>query len=64
MRPEVALVHQELMNLICVGPLLQTDLNCDYDEQVTCSDASESGGAGAVSTSLTWSGKSLVGAKN
>ena len=63
MRPEVALVHQELMNLICVGPLLQTDLNCDYDEQVTCSDASESGGAGAVSTSLTWSGKSLVGAK-
>lgn len=40
--------------------LLQADLWCEYDEMVTCSDASESGGAAATSEKLTWSGSSVV----
>ena len=52
------------MGLICLGPLLQADLMATYDGQVTVSDASESGGACAVATGLTWSGRSLVGLRN
>ena len=57
-------VEQELWGLICLGPLLQCDLTASYDGEVTVSDASESGGACAVATSLTWSGRSLVGMKS
>ena len=58
-----ALLH-ELMMLICLGPLLQCDLTAEYDHEVTCSDASERGGAVAVSNGLTWSGRSLVAHRN
>lgn len=50
----------EIQLLMCVAPLLQADLRADYDEQVTVSDASETGGAAAVSVGLTWSGRSFV----
>ena len=53
-------LFKELHMLLNICPLLQTDLRCTYDEQVTCSDASESGGASAISTGLSWSGRSLV----
>ena len=55
------LLNSELATLLCLGPLLQTDLSSSYDGQVTCSDASGSGGAAAVAYDLTWSGRSLVG---
>lgn len=55
------LLNSELATLLCLGPLLQTDLSSTYDGQVTCSDASGSGGAAAVAYDLTWSGRSLVG---
>ena len=67
MRPSskhVAILHQELCMLMCLGPLLQQDLTSEYDGQVSCSDASESGGACAISNGLSWSGRSLVGALN
>ena len=35
--------HAELFQLLCLGPLLQGDLTSEYDGQVTCSDASETG---------------------
>ena len=54
---------QELVKLICLGPLLQTDLTAQFEEHVTCSDASETGGASAVSAGLTWSGRSLATAR-
>ena len=54
------LMLQELQMLLCLGPILQTDLRCDYDGVVTCSDASETGGAAAQSIGLSWSGQSLV----
>ena len=60
----VAILHQELWMLMCLGPLLQQDLTSEYDGQVHCSDASESGGACAISNGLSWSGRSLVGALN
>ena len=44
------------MKLICLGPLLQTDLSAQFEEHVTCSDASETGG-GVCSehgTHLVW----------
>lgn len=46
--------------LIGISNLLQTDLTLEYDNEVTCSDASEGGGAVARATDLTWSGKSYV----
>lgn len=49
----------ELTQLLFLGPLLQTNLRAPYDDQVSCSDASERGGAAAVSVGLTWSGRSL-----
>ena len=36
---DVNTLLQELMRLICVGPLLQTDLRAKYDGDVTVSDA-------------------------
>ena len=56
----VKTLHREVLMLACLAPLLQTDLRAGYDGQVTCSDASESGGAAAMSAGLTWSGRSLV----
>jgi len=58
---QVGQVHKEVLALMCLAPLLQTDLRAGYDSVVTCSDASEHGGAAARSAGLTWSGKSLVG---
>lgn len=58
------ILQDELFTLILLGPLLQTDLTASYDGDVTVSDASESGGAAAMSRTLNWSGKSLVGFKN
>ena len=57
--PQVARFRKEVLALCCLAPLLQTDLLSEYDSAVTCSDASESGGAAAVATGLTWSGRSL-----
>ena len=53
----------ELVVLMCLWPLLQTDLSATYDGSVTCSDAYETGGAAAVSCGLSWSGKSLAASK-
>eukprot|EP00435_Cladocopium_sp_Y103_P056957 s676_g19.t1 len=53
-------LFKELQMLLCVAPLIQTDLRCDYDPEVSCSDASEQGGASAIATGLSWSGRSLV----
>ena len=53
----------ELMLLICMGPLLQTDLTSHFEDTITCSDASETGGAAAQSAGLTWSGRSLATAR-
>ena len=60
----VAILHRELWMLMCLGPVLQQDLTSEYDGQLSCLDASESGGACAISNSLSWSGRSLVGALN
>eukprot|EP00435_Cladocopium_sp_Y103_P054012 s1016_g17.t1 len=51
---------KELMVLVCMGPLLQSDMSSSFDGRVTVSDASETGGAAAVSSSLSWSGRSLI----
>ena len=56
----ISVVKNEIMSLMYLAPLLQCDLRSEYDGDVTCSDASESGGASAVSTSLGWSGNSLT----
>lgn len=59
-RPELTnALLKEIQMLMCLGPLLQNDLRCGFDGEVTCSDASESGGAAAVASQLTWSGHSL-----
>ena len=57
--PQVQRFHKELWALCCVAPLLQADLHSGYDGVVTCSYASESGGASAVATQLMWPGRSL-----
>ena len=49
----------ELVRLICLSPLLQFDLKCPFSDLVTCSDASEKGGAAAASTELTGPGREL-----
>jgi len=51
---------KELQMLLCLSTLLQMDMRSDYDELVTCSDASEQGGAAAASSGLSWSGRTLV----
>ena len=55
-----AILFGELWTVSCLAPLLQTDLMMEYDDKVTCSDASETGGAVAVANGLTWSGRSFV----
>eukprot|EP00435_Cladocopium_sp_Y103_P024855 s3415_g6.t1 len=57
-------VHREVLTLLCLAPLLQCDMRAPYDSKVTCSDASESGGAAAISNNLTWSGQSLLSSLN
>lgn len=47
-------LKSELWMLVCLSPLLQADLRSTYDKCVTASDASEKGGAVAVSCDLTW----------
>ena len=49
----------ELVRLMCLSPLLQFDLKCPFSDLVTCSDASEKGGAAAASTGLTGPGREL-----
>ena len=41
----VAILHRELWMLMCLGPVLQQDLTSEYDGQLSCLDASESGGS-------------------
>ena len=54
------ILADELWTLMCLSPVLQMDLSMEYDDQVTCSDASGTGGAVAVASELTWSGRSMV----
>ena len=54
-------VRRELCTLLCLVPLLQSDMKQHFSSQVTCSDASEYGGAIAVSEVLTPAGCSLLG---
>eukprot|EP00435_Cladocopium_sp_Y103_P046259 s2759_g13.t1 len=61
---QLATLKAELLSLVCLGPILQTDLSTPFDGEVTCSDASETGGAAACSDTLTWSGRSLVSLRN
>ena len=52
-------VQKELAQLVCMVPLLQFDLRTNYSPLVSCSDASEGGGAIASSRSLTSAGMSV-----
>eukprot|EP00435_Cladocopium_sp_Y103_P035917 s1405_g9.t1 len=63
-RAQLGVLYRELLMLVCLGPLIQADLSSTFDGAVSCSDASESGGACALSAGLSWSGRSLVAAKN
>eukprot|EP00438_Fugacium_kawagutii_P033223 Skav231044 [mRNA] locus=scaffold446:243817:254709:+ [translate_table: standard] len=56
-RNQIHRLHNELLGLICLAPILQCDLTATYDEVVTCSDASERGGAAALASSLTEAGE-------
>ena len=49
-------VQTELAQLVCLVPLLQFDLRTQFSPLVTCSDASEGGGAIASSSSLSDAG--------
>ena len=51
---------QEVSLLVCLSPLLQFDLCTRFNPVVTCSDASESGGAVAVASSLSRAGLELT----
>lgn len=57
---QVQRVRDEVLCLMALAPLLQTDLTSTYDGQVTCSDASETGGAMATGSILGPSGRLLV----
>ena len=50
----------ELARLLCLAPLVQCDLRTQFSQVVTCSDASEKGGAVALATGLTQSGAELT----
>lgn len=52
LRPLQMKLKRELAMLIGICPLLHSDLRLPFDETVTCSDASERGGAVAVSMGL------------
>jgi len=54
------IVKQELGLLVCLVPLLQTDLRAGYSPVVTCSDASHFGGAVGSAVSLTSAGGQLT----
>ena len=54
------IVKQELGLLVCLVPLLQTDLRAGYSPVVTCSDASHFGGAVGTAVSLTCAGGQLT----
>eukprot|EP00438_Fugacium_kawagutii_P022174 Skav235069 [mRNA] locus=scaffold3466:36062:45450:- [translate_table: standard] len=56
-KQQIIRLHSEVLALVCLGPLLQCDLTASYDPEVTCSDASERGGACAVATSLSTCGE-------
>ena len=58
--PQKKRLREELTQLLCLAPLLQADLTNDYDDEITCSDASETGGAAARASGLSWSGQSYV----
>lgn len=53
-------VQHELSALICLAPLLQTDLRATFSKVVTCTDASHYGGAVAVATSLNTEGQGVT----
>ena len=57
--PEKMNLQKELWILCGLAPLLQTNLLNQHHPEVTCSDASEKGGACAVAKKLTWSGESF-----
>ena len=61
---QVGLFKQELMLCCSLAPLLQADLSSQFDSTVTCSDASETGGAAAAAFRLSWSGQSLAARLN
>ena len=53
------LVRKELSHLVGMVPLLQFDLLTTFNPVVTCSDASETGGAVAIASDLTSAGSEL-----
>ena len=53
------LVKKELSHLMSLIPLLQFDLLTTFNPVVTCSDASETGGAVAIAAGLTAAGREL-----
>ena len=53
-------VQQELSTLLCLLPLLHTDLRVSFSDTTTCSDASHFGGAVASAVSLTGAGSQLT----
>lgn len=53
-------VQQELASLMCLLPVLQSDLRSPFSSVVTCSDASHYGGAVAVATDLTEAGAAMT----
>ena len=53
-------VQNELWLLVFLSPLLQMDVASSFNPLVTCSDASEVGGAVAISTGLTPSGNDIA----
>ena len=53
-------VQKELATLVLLSPLLQTDIFTTFHPLATCSDASETGGAVAVSEGLTMAGQDVA----
>ena len=49
-------VRRELFNSLLLLPLLKQDLTAEVADMITCSDASQKGGASAVGTALTQEG--------
>ena len=54
------IVRKELTLLLCLVPLLHTDVTTRFVPEVTCSDASQFGGAAATSVSLTSAGHQVA----
>ena len=53
-------VQRELSMLICLAPLLQTDVRTSFSSLVSCSDASHFGGAVAVADALGSAGSQIT----